>query len=82
VVIRAQRENEFLVLQVSDNGAGLATGLSAPAREGVGLSSTRSRLEKLYGDRQCVEMKNGSGGGFVVTLTFPFHPASAADGDA
>ena len=82
VVIRAQRENEFLVLQVSDNGAGLATGLSAPAREGVGLSSTRSRLEKLYGDRQCVEMKNGSGGGFVVTLTFPFQPASAAYGDA
>lgn len=82
VAIRAQVENGFLVLQVSDNGAGLAPGLTAPAREGVGLSSTRARLEKLYGERQRFEMKNGPTGGFVVTLTFPFQPASEADGDA
>jgi two-component system, LytTR family, sensor kinase len=82
VAVCAQRENGFLVLEVSDNGAGLAPGLSAPAREGVGLSSTRARLEKLYGDRQRLEMKNGPSGGFVVTLTFPFQPASAVDGDA
>jgi two-component system, LytTR family, sensor kinase len=82
VAICAQRENGFLILEVRDNGAGLAPGSTVPAREGVGLSSTRARLEKLYGERQRFEMKNGPSGGFVVTLTFPFEPASAADGDA
>jgi two-component system LytT family sensor kinase len=81
VAICAQRENGFLVLEVSDNGAGLAPGLTAPARLGVGLSSTRARLEKLYGERQHFEMKNGPHGGFVVTLTIPFQLASAADTD-
>ena len=82
VVIRAHRDDGLLILQVSDNGAGLAPGLAAPAREGVGLSSTRARLEKLYGEEQHFEMKNGPSGGFVVTLTFPFQPASVTDGDA
>lgn len=82
VAISARRELGFLVLEVSDNGAGLAAGLTVPAREGVGLSSTRARLEKLYGERQSFELKNGPGGGFVVTLTFPFQVGSAADGDA
>jgi two-component sensor histidine kinase len=82
VAICAHRENGFLVLEVSDNGAGLAPGLTAPAREGVGLSSTRARLEKLYGQRQRFEMKNGPSGGFVVTLTIPFQSAGSAGGDA
>jgi two-component system, LytTR family, sensor kinase len=82
VVIRAESENGFLVLEVRDNGPGLADGLDTPTRQGMGLSNTRSRLEKLYGERQRFEMKNGSNGGFVVTLTFPFQSASSADGDA
>ena len=82
VVIRAQFENGFLVLEIRDNGPGLMAGLDTPTRQGMGLSNTRSRLEKLYGERQRFEMRNGSNGGFVVTLTFPFQSASPADGDA
>ena len=82
VVIRAQSENGFLVLEIRDNGPGLTAGLDTPTRQGMGLSNTRSRLEKLYGARQRFEMRNGSNGGFVVTLTFPFQSASPADGDA
>ena len=81
VVIRAESENGFLVLEVRDNGPGLAAELDASTRPGVGLSNTRSRLEKLYGERHRFEMNNGSDGGFVVTLAFPLQPASA-DGDA
>ena len=81
VVIRAASENGFLVLEVCDNGPGLAAGLDTSNRQGVGLSNIRSRLEKLYGERQRFEMNSGSDGGFVVTLTFPFQRASA-DGDA
>ena len=82
VVIRAQSENGFLVLEIRDNGPGLTAGLDTPTRQGMGLSNTRSRLEKLYGERQRFEMRNGSSGGFVVTLTFPFQSTSPADGDA
>jgi len=81
VEIRAAPENGFLVLEVRDNGPGLAAGSESSTRQGMGLSNTRSRLEKLYGDRQRFEMKNATDGGFVVTLTFPFQPASAVDGD-
>ncbi|HEV2732879.1 MAG TPA: histidine kinase [Terriglobales bacterium] len=82
VVIRAESDNGFLVLEVRDNGPGLAAGFDTPTRRGMGLSNTRSRLEKLYGERQRFEAKNGSNGGCVVTLTSPFQPASATDGDA
>jgi two-component system LytT family sensor kinase len=82
IAIRAAAENGFLVLEVSDNGPGLAAGSEASTRQGTGLSNTRSRLEKLYGERQRFEMKNRINGGFAVTLTLPFQPASAVGGDA
>lgn len=82
VVIRAKSKNGFLVLEVRDSGPGLAAGSDTDTRQGMGLSNTRSRLEKLYGEHQRFEMKNGSNGGFVVTLTFPLQLTSAADGDA
>ncbi|HEV2728917.1 MAG TPA: histidine kinase [Terriglobales bacterium] len=81
VVIRAESDNRFLVLEVRDNGPGLASGSDNPVRQGMGLANTRSRLEKLYGERQRFEMRNGLNGGFVVTLTFPLQSAGAADGD-
>jgi two-component system LytT family sensor kinase len=81
VVIRAESENGILVLEVRDNGPGLAAGLDTLALQGMGLSNTRSRLEKLYGERQRFEMKNGPNGGFIVTLTFPFEAAGAGDGN-
>ena len=82
VTIRAESENGLLVLEVRDNGSGLAAGSATASRNGMGLSNTRSRLEKLYGERQRFETKNGVNGGFVVILAFPFQRASAAGSDA
>jgi two-component sensor histidine kinase len=81
VEIRAAPENGSLVLEVRDNGPGLAAGPESSPRQGMGLSNTRSRLEKLYGVRQHFEIKNGAHGGFVVSLSFPLQPADG-DGDA
>jgi LytS/YehU family sensor histidine kinase len=82
VVIRAESEKGMLVLEVRDNGPGLATGSGTPVRQGMGLTNTRTRLEKLYGEHQRFEIKNGSNGGFVVTLAFPFQSTSARQEDA
>lgn len=75
IEIRAASENGFLLLEVRDDGPGLAAGLENSSRRGMGLSNTRSRLEKLYGERQRFEMKNGINGGLVVSLSFPLQPA-------
>ena len=47
VAISARREAGVLMLEVCDDGAGLPGG--AVPREGVGLSTTRARLQQLYG---------------------------------
>ncbi len=80
IEIRAASENGSLVLEVRDNGRGLAEGSETSTRRGMGLSNTRSRLEKLYGERQHFEVKNGINGGLVVRITIPFQ--SDGDGDA
>jgi signal transduction histidine kinase len=56
---------------VSDDGPGLPENESAPAREGVGLSNTRSRLSHLYGSDHGFEMSSAPGGGLEVRLTIP-----------
>ncbi|MGH9718614.1 MAG: sensor histidine kinase [Bryobacteraceae bacterium] len=73
VQIRARRKDGLLKLQVVDNGAGLQ-GIGLPLREGVGLSTTRARLECLYGNDHRLEFTQSAEGGIEATLTFPFRP--------
>ena len=70
VEIRADRKNERLILEVRDDGPGISPD-SIP-KDGVGISSTRARLERLYGAAQQFELRNAVEGGLVVTLTMPF----------
>ena len=70
VVVRAAREGKMLSLEVKDDGPGI--GPEAVARNGVGISSTRARLEKLYGAGHRFELTNALEGGLVVKLAFPF----------
>jgi len=73
VRVRAERRGDALLLQVSDNGAGLST--AAPARRatkgGVGLSNTRARLQQLYGSAYRFELSGDPRGGATVTLEIP-----------
>lgn len=64
-------DHDMLELKVSDNGAGLPNRETTPARAGVGLSNTRSRLAHLYGDRHAFEIKSTSEGGLEVRLLIP-----------
>lgn len=76
ILVRAGRQGDQLVLEVQDDGVGLADG--AAAREGVGLGNTRARLQELYGDAHRVEIRNADGGGALVRLTIPWQERAPA----
>jgi sensor histidine kinase YesM len=69
--IAARRQNGFVELSVSDNGKGLID--SAKESGGIGLSNTRERLEKLYGENQKFEIASAAGGGLQVKIQIPYH---------
>jgi sensor histidine kinase YesM len=68
LTIRACSEAGFLVLQVRDTGPGMSRE-SAESGRGIGLSNTRLRLQRLYGERQKFDLFEE--GGLVVTLRIP-----------
>lgn len=75
IEISSVRDNGFVRLQISDNGAGLRT----PNREGIGLANTRARLEQIYGQGHGFDIGQPTDGGFRVTIRIPFK--TMPDGD-
>lgn len=69
--ILARREDERLTIHVQDDGPGLDEEDSNRG-DGVGLATTRSRLEARHGKEASLEVKNRAGGGVVATLALPF----------
>lgn len=76
VGIAALREDDTLILRVSDDGPGFGNGSS---REGVGigLSSVRGRLMHLYNGGHRFSVHSGLGAGTHIEIAIPFrqHPA-------
>jgi two-component system LytT family sensor kinase len=70
VIVRAARNGGLLVLEVKDDGPGIRS--PATSNNGIGIASTRVRLEKLYGDEHTFELSNAAEGGLAVKLAFPF----------
>jgi two-component system, LytTR family, sensor kinase len=74
IALRASRTNGALRLSVEDNGPG--AGDDARRREGIGLSNTRERLRRLYGDRAALTLGAARDGadpvGTRVEITIPF----------
>ena len=68
VVLQAEIKGEKLQLTVSDNGPGMVS----MTGNGVGLSNTLARLEKIYGDNCNFKLENREEGGLMVTLEIPF----------
>jgi two-component system LytT family sensor kinase len=76
IEVRAARENGSLRLEVRDHGPGLV----GIRKDGVGLSNTAERLERLYGGTHRLDLRNAGDGGLIVTLQVPFHVDSNAAG--
>jgi len=70
IEITAARHGERLHLQIKDDGPGLPDG--AALNNGVGLSNTIARLQRLYGAAQSFALRNAPEGGAVATLEIPF----------
>jgi signal transduction histidine kinase len=69
LTIRVRREHDFLLLEIRDTGPGLAHE-SLDRQLGIGLSNTRARLQRLYGDRQTLDLIADDG--LVVIVRIPF----------
>jgi LytS/YehU family sensor histidine kinase len=67
IEIAAARRNGRLQLTVRDDGPGVAAG----ARDGIGLSNTRARLQQQYGARHTFALASHGDGGTVVSLEIP-----------
>jgi len=71
IEIRAEIQNDVLMLTVSDDGPG--SGTSMLSGKGIGLSNTRDRLKYLYGSQGVLRAENKSPHGVIVTVLLPFH---------
>ena len=76
ILINASKIDGKVELRVQDDGPGLSTGHASPD-QGIGLANTRARLQQLYGQNACLEIRNCERGGVIVTMTIPFHYSHA-----
>jgi two-component system, LytTR family, sensor kinase len=66
----AGRIEDRLVIVVSDDGPGF--GGNAGAGTGVGLSTTRERLDRIFGDAYRLELSEPGAAGATVSIDIPF----------
>jgi len=76
IEISTRKISDRLLIVVTDNGAGIKLNngeRSVTANFGLGLSTTRSRLEFLYGKEQTFVLNNLPERGFEVRISLPWH---------
>jgi sensor histidine kinase YesM len=75
IQIFARKISDRLLIVVSDNGPGLkldSSGKAANCNFGLGISTTRSRLEFLYGRQQTFVLNNLPERGLEVRISLPW----------
>ena len=69
LTIEAQADGDTAWLRIRDDGAGLPKNWKR--RDGVGLTNTRSRIERLYGEQAALTVRENPGGGVLVDIYIP-----------
>jgi len=72
IEVHIWRDEERLRCTVADDGPGTEDSLEVLLERGVGLSTTRERLESLYESASEFNVRSSSGGGFEVVLSLPY----------
>lgn len=75
IEIVAASSNGSVQLVVSDDGPGLLS--PKPGRSGIGLTNTRNRLARLYGESADLLIEPAANRGVRVTITLPIRTAPA-----
>ena len=76
LAIRAKRFNgsDHMVLSVTDNGVGVASGSDRLFRKGIGLRNVKERLKELYGDNYRMSIETAQNQGFNLSIELPIEP--------
>ena len=72
VVIAGRKDGASLILEVQDDGPGLAAPRTGTEGNGIGLANTRSRVARMYGEGHGIVIEPGTGQrGLTARLTIP-----------
>jgi two-component system, LytTR family, sensor kinase len=77
ITVSATAAGSELVLTVTDNGSGPPEGDVGDLKVGVGLGSTRERLERMYPGCHAFSLRRPADGGAEVRITIPLRLAEA-----
>ena len=80
VSISSTMEAGMLKLAIRDNGVGAGEDRGGTIGFGVGLATTRERLQRMYGERQSLSIRELPEGGTEIKLSLPATFASASSG--
>ena len=75
LLISSRTSGGRLRLLVRDNGPGLPEAFVGATGNGVGLSTTKERLQHIYGHDHRFDVANAAGGGVCAELDIPFQLA-------
>jgi two-component system LytT family sensor kinase len=75
VRVAVSREGRDAVIRVDDTGAGVSAGWRLETAAGTGLANLRGRLQAMYPGRSHLDAGPRTGGGFGVTIRFPYSAA-------
>ncbi len=71
ITVSAVSQGDEVVLTVTDNGIGPPAGDPAGMKKGIGLRSTRERLERMYPNRHSFSIQKPPEGGTEVRMVIP-----------
>lgn len=77
--IQSRKKNNRILLSVKDNGPGLSGNMEQAMTNGVGLSNTVERLNKIYGSNHRFHMENIPEGGLQVVIDIPFEISTSKE---
>lgn len=75
IYLRSRIVDARLVIEVEDDGVGLAASGDGARGTGIGLANVKERLKVLYGDAAWMELENRESAGTIVRLILPMPTA-------